>query len=156
MSEYAESGFKIIRSVIICKNTGEFLVDLRLDSDIDPVMISSFVSALSMFGREKLGKIQEISVKGIDVEMVVVSKHGLVLIVMMDKDFFKDIVRNTGERILDLFYGMFQTELDGVIQYSRFEPFKDVLLSEVQVSLDKMKELEDKRDIIKAGLEYKE
>jgi hypothetical protein len=156
MSEYAESEFKIIRSVIICKNSGEFLVDLRLDSDIDPVMISSFVSALSMFGGENLGKIEEISVKGLSIEMVVVSKHDLVLIAMMDRDFFKDIVRKTGERILDLFYGMFETQLDDVVELGKFELFRDVLLSEVQLGLDRMKELEEKRGILKAGLEYKE
>jgi hypothetical protein len=156
MGEYAESEFKIIRSIVICKNTGEYLVDLRLDSNIDSIMISSFVSALSMFGRENIGKIEEISVKGIDVEMVVVSKYNLVLIALMDRDFFKDYVRKSGERILDLFHGMFETELDEVYDINKFEPFRDVLLSEIQVSLDKMKSLEEKRGHLKAGLEYKE
>ena len=140
MSEYAESEFKIIRSVIICKNSGEFLVDLRLKSNIDPIMISSFVSALSMFGGENMGKIEEISVKGIDVEMVVVSKFGLVFIALMDRDFHKEIVRERGMRILELFQGMYETELEQVQDISKFIPFKNVLLSEIQVGLDKMKE----------------
>ena len=59
MSEYADSEFKIIRGIVICKLSGEPLVDNLLDTNINPVMISSFVSALSMFGKENIGKIEE-------------------------------------------------------------------------------------------------
>lgn len=156
MSEYADTGFKIIKSIVICKDTGEYLVDLILDSKINPIMISSFVSALSMFGDENMGKIQEISVKGIDVEMVVVAKHGLILIALMDRDFYKDIVRESGEQILDFFYKMYKTDLEDCSEISKFKDFRDILMSEVQMSLDKVKNLENKRNILKSGLEYKE
>lgn len=156
MSEYADVGFKIIKSIVICKITGEYLVDQILDSDINPIMISSFVSALSMFGKENMGKIEEISVKGIDVEMVVVSKHDLILITMMDRDFHKNIIREHGQKILNLFHKMYENELEDCCEINKFKDFKDVLLSEIQACLDRMKEIEGKRGILKAGLEYME
>ena len=158
MSEYsADVDLKIIRAVVICKETGEYLVDQILDSNINPLMISSFVSALSMFGRENMGKIEEISVKGIDVEMTIVAKHGLILIALMDKDFYRDLIRQNGENILDLFYNIYQKDLDnfdGGIK--KFLEFRDVLFYEIQATLDKLKDLESKRQILKSGLEYRD
>ena len=101
-----------------------------------------------------MGKIEEISVKGIDVEMVVAGKYDLILITLMDKDFYKDIIREHSERILDLFHKMHSNDLEGVVDVSKFEPFKQVIMSEIQVCLEKMKELESKRQILKAGFEY--
>lgn len=152
MSEYGEFEFKFVRSFVICKNTGEYLIDYILDSDINPVMISSFVSALSMFGKENMGKIEEISVKGIDVEMTIVSKHNLILIVLMDRDFHKEIIREEGERILDLFYAQYKDDLEDCSVISKFSDFKPTLFSEVQACLDRMNRLEDKPNTLRTEL----
>ncbi len=156
MSEYSDIEFKLIKTIVICKNTGEFLVDLILDSEINTIMISSFVSALAMFGKENMGKIEEISVKGLEVEMIIVSKHDLILITLMDRDFYKDIIRERGEKILDLFHQMYKNNLDDCSDIEKFSDFRAVLTSELQTCLDQMKELEEKRDILRSGLEYKE
>jgi len=154
MSEYEKTEFKIIRALVICKTSGQYLVDQIFDTKINPIMISSFVSALSMFGQENMGKIEEISVKGIDVELIIVSKHDLILIVLMDRHFYKDIIRKSGEKILDLFFAMFSNQLGDSEEIEQFSDFRDVLFSEAQDCIDKMKELHKKRDILKAGLEY--
>ena len=77
----------MIRAVVICRSTGEFLVDMLLDSNIDPVMIGGFCAALSMFGEESLGKISTISIEGLDVDMIIENKHDLLFIAITDKDF---------------------------------------------------------------------
>ena len=145
---------KLLKGIVNCKETGIYLLDLILDSKINPILLSSFVGALSLFGQENMGKIEEISVKGIDVELIIVSKHDLILIVLMDRHFYKDIVRRSGEKILDLFYAMYSNQLEDSEHIDRFKGFKDVLFSEIQACLDKMKELDKKRDILKKGLEY--
>ncbi|MHA1146855.1 MAG: hypothetical protein ACTSR8_01265 [Promethearchaeota archaeon] len=158
MSEYsADVNFKMIRAVVICRESGEYLIDQILDSNINPIMISSFVSALSMFGKENMGKIEEISVKGIEVEMTIVAKHGLILIALMDKDFYRDLIRQNGENILDLFYNIYKKDIENFNgEIKKFEEFRKVLFFEIQATLDKMKDLESKRELLKAGLEYKE
>ena len=64
---------KLLKGIVICKESGEYLLDLILDSDIDPVLLSSFVGALSLFGKN-LEKIEEINIKGLDVYMIIVYK----------------------------------------------------------------------------------
>ncbi len=154
MSEYEKTEFKTIRAMVICKKSGQYLVDQIFDTKINPVMISSFVSALSMFGQENMGKIEEISVKGIDVELIIVSKYDLILIALMDRYFYKDIIRKSGEQILSLFHAMYEKELEDSTEITQFADFRDVLFEEIQNCLDKMKELPKKRDILKKGLEY--
>jgi len=156
MSEYENTEFKIIKAMVICKNDGYYLVDHILDSKINPIMISSFVSALSIFGKENIGKIEEISVKGLDVELIIVSKYNLILITLMDRDFYKDIIRKSGEKILELFHAIYEHELNDPSEIDKFSDFKDILFSEIQTSLDKMKDLHKKRDILKSGLKYNE
>jgi len=73
---------------------------------------------------------------------------------LMDRDFYKDIIRKSGEKILDLFHAMYENELEDASEIEKFSNFRDVLFSEIQACLDKMKELNRKRDILKSGLEY--
>ena len=55
-----------MKAIVICRESGEYLLDLILDSEINPILLSSFVGALSLFGKDNLGKINEINVKGLD------------------------------------------------------------------------------------------
>ena len=68
---------RLLKGIVICKETGIYLLDLILDSEINPILLSSFVGALSLFGEENMGKIEEINIKGLDIQMVMVNKYNL-------------------------------------------------------------------------------
>ena len=80
-----------LKAIVICKQTGEYLVDIILDSDINPVLLSSFVAALSLFGADSLGKIEEISVKGLDVEMIIWNPFSLVIIWPINMEWIQSL-----------------------------------------------------------------
>lgn len=137
-------GYKIIKGIVICKNSGEYLVDLILDTNINPILLSSFVSALSFFGKENLGKIEEIAVKGLDVEMIVVAKYDLILVTIMDKDFLEGEMRDEAENLLDIFYSCYQEEIgEDCSEIVKFEEFQQVLASQVQDYIHRMNNKEE-------------
>ncbi|MHA1148837.1 MAG: hypothetical protein ACTSR8_11415 [Promethearchaeota archaeon] len=123
--------YKLIKGIIICNLSGTYLVDLILDSDIDPILLSSFVGALSLFGKNNLGKIREIKIIGLDVDMVIVSKYELVLIYLLDKKINKKGLREQAEDSLDLFYKAYGNSIHEEICIDKFSPFKEILLIQV-------------------------
>ena len=106
-------------------------MDLILDSDINPMLLSSFVGALSLFGSESLGKIEEITIKGLSIQMIIVNKFDLVLIAIMDKDFVKEDMREEAEKALDMFYHLYQNEINDSTDVSQFESFKKILYDQI-------------------------
>jgi len=108
-----------------------YLLDLILDSDINPILLSSFVGALSLFGAENMGKIEEITIKGLSIQMVIVNKFDLVLIAIMDKDFVKEDMRKEAEKALDMFYHLYQNEISDCADVSQFESFKKILYDQI-------------------------
>ena len=108
-----------------------YLLDLILDSEINPLLLSSFVGALSLFGAENLGKIEEIAIKGLSIQMIIVNKFGLVLIAIMDKDFVKEDMREEAEKALDMFYHLYQNEISDLCEVSQFESFKKILYDQI-------------------------
>ncbi len=132
---------------MICKQTGEYLVDIILDSDINPVLLSSFVAALSLFGADSLGKIEEISVKGLDVEMIIISKYNLILVTIVDKKFVKEGIREEAELALDMFYSSYQEEINGTIEISKFYEFKNLLYWQITDFFNKIKNKEKENEI---------
>ncbi|MBY9006946.1 MAG: hypothetical protein KGD63_09315 [Candidatus Lokiarchaeota archaeon] len=137
----------LLKGIIICKDSGEYLVDLILDSDINPILLSSFVGALSLFGKDSLGKIEEIMIKGLNVEMVIVSKHKLILIAIMDKSFNKYYLREEAKRALDNFYAFYKNDIDECYDISKFESFKKILLMQIIEYFDKIKDRDNKQPI---------
>ncbi|MBY8982063.1 MAG: hypothetical protein KGD57_03880 [Candidatus Lokiarchaeota archaeon] len=137
----------LLKGVIICKESGEYLVDLILDSDINPILLSSFIGALSLFGKDNLGKIEEILIKGLNVEMVVVSKHNLILIAIMDKRFNKYYIREEAEKALDNFYTFYKNEIDECYDVCKFESFKKILLMQIIEYFDKIKDRDKNQPI---------
>jgi len=140
---------KLIKGIIICRESGEYLLDLILDSEINPVLLSSFVGALSLFGKDNLGKIEEIEVKGLDVGMIIVYKYNLILITIMAKDFMKNDIRKEAEKALDMFYSSYSEEIkdaNGCIDLSIFTDFKKLLYFQIQDFFEIIndKEKEDK------------
>ena len=95
------------------------------------MLLSSFVGALSLFGSESLGKIEEITIKGLSIQMIIVNKFDLVLIAIMDKDFVKEDMREEAEKALDMFYHLYQNEISDSTDVSQFESFKKILYDQI-------------------------
>jgi len=126
-----------LKGIVICKETGIYLLDLILDSEINPVLLSSFVGALSLFGAENMGKIEEITIKGLSIQMVIVNKFDLVLIAIMDKDFVKEDIREEAVKALDMFYHLYKNEIGDCTDVSQFESFKKVLYDQIVEYFDR-------------------
>ena len=117
-----------IKGIVICKETGEYLLDLILDSDIDPVLLSSFVGALALFGLDNIGKIEEITVKGLNIEMLIVSRNHLILVIIFDKNWETNIMHEEAEEALNMFYYTYKDVINKIpIDISKFESFKNLL-----------------------------
>ena len=132
---------------MICKETGIYLLDLILDSEINPILLSSFVGALSLFGEENMGKIEEITIKGLDIQMIIVSKHKLILIAIMDKDFLKQDIREEAEKALDMFYTLYQNEIDECVDVYIFDSFKKILYKQIKEYFIKVRDSEKQAEI---------
>jgi len=94
--------------------------------------LSSFVGALSLFGQENMGKIEEITIKGLDIEMIIVNKYNLVLIAIMAKEFLKQDIRNEAEKALDMFYSLYKDKIGESCDVHEFESFKDTLYTQIE------------------------
>lgn len=117
-----------IKGIVICKETGEYLLDLILDSEIDPVLLSSFVGALALFGLDNIGKIEEITVKGLNIEMLIVSRNHLILVIIFDKNWETNIMHEEAEEALNMFYYTYKDVINKIpIDISKFESFKNLL-----------------------------
>ena len=118
------------------------------DTEINPVLLSSFVGALSLFGKDNLGKIEEINVKGLAVDMIVVYKYNLILIAIISHDF-KDDIRDEAEKALDMFYSSYVKELQNLefLNVSIFDEFKKVLYLQIQDYFEILKDKEKENQI---------
>ncbi len=141
------TNLNFIKAIVISKISGEYLLDLILDSDINPILLSSFIGALSLFGGENLGKITDIKIKGLDLEMIVVNKYELIFIVIMDKNYVREYIRDEAEKALDMFYILYKEEIKDVIHISVFESFKKILLLQIQEYLEKIENSKKKEEI---------
>jgi len=141
---------KFIKGIIICYQTGIYLVDLILDSKINPVLFSSFVGALGMFGNENMGKIDEIVIKGLDIQMTIVNKYNLFLIAILDKHFVKNDIHSEVEKALDLFYSLYKSKIekcDPCQDINEFIPFKKALYQQIKDYTEKINKIE-KRSMV--------
>ncbi|MFX0148191.1 MAG: hypothetical protein ACFE8E_10655 [Candidatus Hodarchaeota archaeon] len=138
---------KLLKGIIICKETGVYLLDLILDSEINPILLSSFVGALSLFGEENMGKIEEITIKGLDIQMIIVSKNKLILIAIMDKEFLKDGIREEAEKALDMFYTLYKNEIEDCVDVYIFDSFKKILYKQINDYFNKFNNKEKQVEI---------
>ncbi|MFX0030253.1 MAG: hypothetical protein ACFE8B_13660 [Candidatus Hermodarchaeota archaeon] len=131
--------YNLVKGIIICKESGEYLLDLILDSKIDPVLLSSFVGALGLFGNN-LGEIEEINIKGLDVDMIIVYKYNLIFVAILDKEFIRHDIRGEAEKSLDMFYTLYRTEIkSGASDVSQFESFKNILSKQIEEYFTRLK-----------------
>ncbi|TET05732.1 MAG: hypothetical protein E3J90_00130 [Promethearchaeota archaeon] len=118
-----------------------------MDSEINPMLLSSFVGALSLFGAESLGKIEEITIKGLSIQMIIVNKFDLVLIAIMDKDFVKEDMREEAEKALDMFYHLYKNEISDSTDVSQFESFKKILYDQIVEYFNRINDDNAKKEI---------
>jgi hypothetical protein len=131
---------KLLKGIVICRQTGVYLLDLILDSEINPVLLSSFIGALSMFGTENMGKIEEIFIKGLDIQMIIVNKYDLVLIAILDKKVVREAIHVEAEKALDMFYSLYKDKIEDSVELGIFEPFKKVLYTQIKEYFSKISE----------------
>ena len=130
---------KPLKGIVICKETGEYLVDVILDTTIDPILLSSFVGALRMFG-DKFGEIEEIDIKGLDVEMIIIYKYNLIFVAILAKGFIKHNIREEAEQALDMFYSLYREEFNqDCIDVSQFHAFKEILMTQIEEYFNRIK-----------------
>lgn len=123
-------------------------MDLILDSDINPVLLSSFIGALSLFGKSNLvGKIKEITITAIDVNMIIVYKYELILIIIVDTNFLTYNIRNEAEKALDMFYSSYLAEIKKGVEVSVFNGFKKILYMQIQDYLEILNEKEREKKV---------
>lgn len=125
-----------MKAIVICRTSGEYLLDLILDSEINPLLLSSFIGALSLFGKENMGKIEELNIKGLDLEMIVVSKYDLIFIAIIDKQYVRELVREEAEKALEMFYLLYKDEIQDSVDTSIFDSFKKILILQIKEYLD--------------------
>ena len=137
----------LLKGIVICKESGEYLLDLILDAKINPVLLSSFVGALRLFG-DNLGEIKEINVKGLDVNMIIVYKYNLIFVAIMDKSLVKHDIREEAEKALDMFYTLYRMEINrNCIDINQFEYFKKILSKQIEVYSKKIRSSEKEAEI---------
>jgi hypothetical protein len=137
----------LLKGIVICKESGEYLLDLILDSKINPVLLSSFVGALRLFG-DNLGEIKEINIKGLDVNMIIVYKYNLIFVAIMDKSLIKHDITGEAEKALDMFYTLYRMEIKrNCIDINQFEYFKKLLSKQIHVYSDKIRSSKEEAEI---------
>jgi len=78
-----------------------------------------------------MGRIEEIMIKGLDIEMIIVNKYNLVLIAIMAKDFIKQDIRTEAEKALDMFYSLYKGKIGEYCDVCEFESFKKTLYNQI-------------------------
>ncbi len=130
------SNIPLIKGIVICKDSGEYVFDLMIDSDLNPLLLSSYVGALSLFGHDNVGKIDEIIIKSNNIEMLIINNYKLVFITILDKTFaINHDFKNEAESLLKTFYETYKEDINSV-EVGKFEPFKKLLKNKLKEFLE--------------------
>ncbi|MHA1730813.1 MAG: hypothetical protein ACTSU5_02670 [Promethearchaeota archaeon] len=129
-----------IKGIFILNTAGNVLLDLINDesSGVNPELLGSFCAAIALLGRENLGKIQEINIKGLDLNMALVTRHDLILIALIDPSISNVEVREEAEQALEMFHGQFHGILENWNgDQGLFKEFRAEMESQVKAFLRK-------------------
>ena len=99
-----------------------------------------------MFGNENMGKIEEILIKGLNIQMIIVNKYNLFLIAILDKYFVKNDIHSEAEKALDLFYSLYRSKIekwDVCQDINEFIPFKKALYKQIKGYVEKINKKEE-------------
>ncbi len=93
-----------IRAIIIANEVGNHLVEVVADKAINPGLISAFVSGLTQLGRTNLGVLNDISMRGESLNLIVLYKYTLVLIAIFDPKVHNQDAQVEADNVLEDFY----------------------------------------------------
>ena len=107
---------KILKEYIlalgICRSGGDLLYYVQIDKTLQLELIAQFIAALSMFGEENLGKIERITMKGLEIEMSITTKNNLLFVVLFKPHMVQDYLDEEAAKGLDRFYSLFKESID--------------------------------------------
>ncbi len=103
---------KFMLGIFICRDGGDVLFSYQIDPTLKIDLISNFIAALSMFGEENVGQIKRIFIEGLDVEMNIVSKYGLISVFFFRPNMVKNHLEEEAEILLDRFYSIFKEPIE--------------------------------------------
>jgi len=118
--------------------SGECLLDLTIDSKINPVLLSSFVGALSLFGKDSIGKIEEIKIRGLDLDIIIITRHNLVLVALINSLFMRDYLKIIAEKALGMFHVLYKKEIENFLISGKFDSFKKILNVQIDEYLEEI------------------
>src|SRR5271157_1510637 len=122
-----------IRGVLIANEVGNFLVEALVDKNYNSSLISAFVAGLAQLGRENLGKLHEISIKGEEMNLEVTIRENLMMISIFDPNVEMSEIQEEGPAVLNYFYEVYKNDLenwDG--NQEIFEDFTRALRERIQ------------------------
>jgi hypothetical protein len=93
-----------IRAIILANEVGNHLVEVVADKSINPSLISAFVSGLTQLGRTNLGVLNDISMRGQSLNLIVLYKYELVLIAIFDPKVSYQDAQVESANVLEDFY----------------------------------------------------
>jgi hypothetical protein len=138
----------LIHALIIADHNGRFLVDVVRNQKLKTDYLSGFIGALKMFGEETLGNIKDISINGLDIDMIIVSKHNLIMIAVMDSDVPLLDFREGCARALEVFYKIFGDQIDswnGSLE--TFRDFQDLLREQISRYFQELRDYDLKKSV---------
>ncbi|MHA1340997.1 MAG: hypothetical protein ACTSRZ_13685 [Promethearchaeota archaeon] len=128
-----------IKGIFISKMDGTYLVSISFDENLKIDLLSSFIAGLSMFGKETVGFIDEIIIKGLDLEIFVVQKHELILTVLFSSKMKKQNIRGEAENALNAFHENFKEYLHrDIVDINMFKPFEQTLHKQIEEYFEKI------------------
>jgi len=127
----------LIHALIISDSNGRFLVDIIRNPKLESAHLSGFISALKMFGEETLGEIGNISISGLDIDLLTISKHNLIMVVIMDSDLPDLNFKKGCERALDSFYEIYNELIPNWKgSLKTFRDFREILTKQIELFFD--------------------
>lgn len=73
--------------------------------------------------------------------MIIVYKYNLIFVAILDKEFIKHNIREEAEKALDMFYSLYQNEIeDNCMEVSQFFSFKTILLTQIESYFNRIKQ----------------
>ena len=101
-------------------------------------MLSSFVGALSLFGKDSIGKIDEIKIKGLDLDVLIISRHNLVLVALINSAFMRDRLKEIAEKALGMFHVLYKKDIEKFMVSGVFDSFKKILNVQIDEYLEEI------------------
>ncbi len=123
-----------IRAIIIANEVGNHLVEVVADKAINPSLISAFVSGLTQLGRTNLGGLHDISMRGENLNLIVLYNFNLELIAIFDPKVSYQNAQVEAANVLEDFnkkYKIILTNWDG--NQAAFEDYERSLRERIAI-----------------------